>query len=132
MGEVFQLVQHLGTGFLLALKPAKGVLEDDLPVDEMVQDLCFELLPVARQQKLLAPRIPQREGEHTVEVVKEVWTVFLIQVDYRLGVGMIRTEAVAARHQALVTIDKLGYTKHNFDLIKKFVKKPEGLSVNPI
>jgi general secretion pathway protein E/type IV pilus assembly protein PilB len=28
-----------------------------------------------------------------------------------------------------VTIDKLGYTKHNFDLIKKFVRRPEGIII---
>jgi len=33
------------------------------------------------------------------------------------------------KSQALVTIDKLGYTQHNFGLIKKFVKRPEGIII---
>ena len=33
------------------------------------------------------------------------------------------------KSQALVTIDKLGYTDHNFELIKRMVKKPEGIII---
>ncbi len=33
------------------------------------------------------------------------------------------------KSQALVTIDKLGYTEHNFALIDKMTKRPEGIII---
>jgi len=54
--------------------------------------------PVARQEQRLAPRIPQREGEHPVEAVETAFTPRLPGMDDDLGVRA-RPERVAERRQ---------------------------------
>ena len=75
----------------------------------------------------IADRMNPQDGRFTLEIGAR-------KVDFRVSsLPTIHGENVVLRildkAQALVTIDKLGYTPHNFDLIKKFVKKPEGIII---
>ena len=75
----------------------------------------------------IADRLNPQDGRFTLEIGNR-------KVDFRASsLPTIHGENVVLRildkSQALVTIDKLGYTQHNFNLIKKFVKKPEGIII---
>jgi len=75
----------------------------------------------------IADRMNPQDGRFTLEIGNR-------KVDFRASsLPTIHGENVVLRildkSQALVTIDKLGYTQHNFNLIKKFVKKPEGIII---
>ncbi len=75
----------------------------------------------------IADRMNPQDGRFTLEIGNR-------KVDFRVSsLPTIHGENIVLRildkTQALVTIDKLGYTPHNFGLIKKFVKKPEGIII---
>jgi general secretion pathway protein E/type IV pilus assembly protein PilB len=75
----------------------------------------------------IADRLNPQDGRFTLEIGSR-------KVDFRVSsLPTIHGENVVLRildkTQALVTIDKLGYTPHNLALIKKFVKKPEGIII---
>jgi len=75
----------------------------------------------------IADRMNPQDGRFTLEIGNR-------KVDFRVSsLPTIHGENVVLRildkSQALVTIDKLGYTEHNFNLIKKMVLKPEGIII---
>ena len=75
----------------------------------------------------IADRLNPQDGRFTLEIGNR-------KVDFRASsLPTIHGENVVLRildkSQALVTIDKLGYTEHNFNLIKRMVKKPEGIII---
>jgi len=70
------------------------VLEDRLDLgteqqgpgqDGVVQRLDAD--PIARQEQLAAPAVPDRQGEHPFESMQEVRPLLLVEVQQRLGVG---------------------------------------------
>ena len=75
----------------------------------------------------IADRMNPQDGRFTLEIGNR-------KVDFRASsLPTIHGENVVLRildkSQALVTIDKLGYTPHNFGLIKRMVLKPEGIII---
>ncbi|MCC6914378.1 MAG: type II/IV secretion system protein [Rhodospirillaceae bacterium] len=75
----------------------------------------------------IADRLNPQDGRFTLEIGNR-------KVDFRASsLPTIHGENVVLRildkSQALVTIDKLGYTQHNFALIKRMVQKPEGIII---
>ncbi len=75
----------------------------------------------------IADRLNPQDGRFTLEIGNR-------KVDFRASsLPTIHGENVVLRildkSQALVTIDKLGYTPHNFGLIKRMVAKPEGVII---
>jgi len=75
----------------------------------------------------IADRMNPQDGRFTLEIGNR-------KVDFRASsLPTIHGENVVLRildkSQALVTIDKLGYTPHNFGLIKRMVQKPEGIII---
>jgi type II secretory ATPase GspE/PulE/Tfp pilus assembly ATPase PilB-like protein len=75
----------------------------------------------------IADRLNPQDGRFTLEIGNR-------KVDFRASsLPTIHGENVVLRildkSQALVTIDKLGYTPHNFALIKRMVQKPEGIII---
>jgi type II secretory ATPase GspE/PulE/Tfp pilus assembly ATPase PilB-like protein len=75
----------------------------------------------------IADRLNPQDGRFTLEIGNR-------KVDFRASsLPTIHGENVVLRildkSQALVPIDKLGYTEHNFNLIKRMVKKPEGIII---
>jgi general secretion pathway protein E/type IV pilus assembly protein PilB len=75
----------------------------------------------------IADRLNPQDGRFTLEIGNR-------KVDFRASsLPTIHGENVVLRildkSQALVTIDKLGYTPHNFALIKLMVQKPEGIII---
>jgi hypothetical protein len=62
-------------------------------LDRVVQRLYAE--PVARQEELAFPLVPDREGKHAVEVVDAIFPEFLIEV-------------LAARAEAVKERDRTG------------------------
>ena len=75
----------------------------------------------------IADRMNPQDGRFTLEVGSR-------KVDFRVSsLPTIHGENVVLRildkSQALVTIDKLGYTEHNFALIDRMTKKPEGIII---
>jgi general secretion pathway protein E/type IV pilus assembly protein PilB len=75
----------------------------------------------------IADRLNPQDGRFTLEIGNR-------KVDFRVSsLPTIHGENVVLRildkSQALVTIDHLGYTAHNYNLIKRFVKKPEGIII---
>ncbi len=75
----------------------------------------------------IADRLNPQDGRFTLEIGNR-------KVDFRASsLPTIHGENVVLRildkSQTLVTIDKLGYTQHNYDLIKRMVLKPEGVII---
>jgi len=75
----------------------------------------------------IADRMNPQDGRFTLEIGNR-------KVDFRASsLPTIHGENVVLRildkSQALVPIDKLGYTPHNFGLIKRMVQKPEGIII---
>ncbi len=75
----------------------------------------------------IADRLNPQDGRFALEIGNR-------KVDFRASsLPTIHGENVVLRildkSQALVTIDKLGFTEHNFELIKRMVKKPEGIII---
>ncbi len=75
----------------------------------------------------IADRLNPQDGRFTLEIGNR-------KVDFRASsLPTIHGENVVLRildkSQTLVTIDKLGYTEHNYGLIKKMVQKPEGVII---
>jgi type II secretory ATPase GspE/PulE/Tfp pilus assembly ATPase PilB-like protein len=75
----------------------------------------------------IADRLNPQDGRFTLEIGNR-------KVDFRASsLPTIHGENVVLRildkSQTLVTIDKLGYTEHNYGLIKKMTQKPEGVII---
>jgi type II secretory ATPase GspE/PulE/Tfp pilus assembly ATPase PilB-like protein len=75
----------------------------------------------------IADRLNPQDGRFTLEIGNR-------KVDFRASsLPTIHGENVVLRildkSQTLVTIDKLGYTEHNYNLIKRMVQKPEGVII---
>ncbi len=75
----------------------------------------------------IADRLNPQDGRFTLEIGNR-------KVDFRASsLPTIHGENVVLRildkSQTLVTIDKLGYTEHNYNLIKKMTQKPEGVII---
>jgi len=75
----------------------------------------------------IADRLNPQDGRFTLEIGNR-------KVDFRASsLPTIHGENVVLRildkSQTLVTIDKLGYTEHNFNLIKRMTQKPEGVII---
>jgi len=75
----------------------------------------------------IADRLNPQDGRFTLEIGNR-------KVDFRASsLPTIHGENVVLRildkSQTLVTIDKLGYTEHNYSLIKRMVQKPEGVII---
>lgn len=75
----------------------------------------------------IADRLNPQDGRFTLEMGNR-------KVDFRVSsLPTIHGENVVLRildkSQALVTIDKLGYTEHNFNLIDRMTKRPEGIII---
>lgn len=75
----------------------------------------------------IADRLNPQDGRFTLEMGNR-------KVDFRVSsLPTIHGENVVLRildkSQALVTIDKLGYTEHNYSLIDKMTKRPEGIII---
>lgn len=75
----------------------------------------------------IADRLNPQDGRFTLEIGNR-------KVDFRASsLPTIHGENVVLRildkSQTLVTIDKMGYTPHNFALIKKMTQKPEGIII---
>jgi len=75
----------------------------------------------------IADRMNPQDGRFTLEIGNR-------KVDFRASsLPTIHGENVVLRildkSQTLVTIDKLGYTEHNYNLIKRMTQKPEGVII---
>ena len=75
----------------------------------------------------IADRLNPQDGRFTLEIGNR-------KVDFRASsLPTIHGENVVLRildkSQTLVTIDKLGYTEHNYGLIKRMTQKPEGVII---
>jgi type II secretory ATPase GspE/PulE/Tfp pilus assembly ATPase PilB-like protein len=75
----------------------------------------------------IADRLNPQDGRFTLEIGNR-------KVDFRASsLPTIHGENVVLRildkSQTLVTIEKLGYTEHNFNLIKRMTQKPEGVII---
>ena len=73
--------------------------ERDAPVDLRVVER-LDAQAVAREQKLAAPRIPDREREHAAQVIDAPRSVVLVQVHDGFGVAR-RAQRVAVSRERL-------------------------------